>query len=91
MLEKKVTIKNEAGIHCRPSSMILMAAQEFSNCKFRVISKNGESDLTSILSLISMGLEKGNEITIQVEGPDANAALEKISGLFAFECDFQRE
>jgi phosphocarrier protein HPr len=91
MLEKKVTIINEAGIHCRPSSMILMAAQEFTACKFRVISKNGESDLTSILSLISMGLEKGNEITIQADGPDAKTALEKISGLFAFEYDYQRE
>ena len=91
MVEKKVTIKNEAGIHCRPSSMILMAAQEFTTCKIRVISKNGESDLTSILSLISMGLEKGNEITIQADGPDAMNALDKISGLFAFEYDFQRE
>jgi phosphotransferase system HPr (HPr) family protein len=91
MIERKMIIRNEAGIHCRPSSMILMAAQEFSTCKFRVISKNGESDLTSILSLISMGLEKGNEITIQVEGPDAKTALEKISGLFDFEYDFQRE
>jgi phosphocarrier protein HPr len=91
MVEKKVTIKNEAGIHCRPSSMILMAAQEFTACKFRVISKNGESDLVSILSLISMGLEKGNEITIQVEGPNAAAAIDKISGLFALEYDFPRE
>jgi len=91
MVETKVTIKNDAGIHCRPSSMILMAAQGFSTCKFRVISKNGESDLTSILSLISMGLEKGNEITIQAEGPDETIALEKISGLFAFEYDFPRE
>ena len=91
MVEKKVTIKNEAGIHCRPSSMILMAAQGFTSCKFRVISKNGESDLTSILSLISMGLEKGNEITIQADGPDAKTALEKISELFAYEYDFHRE
>ena len=91
MIEKKLTISNEAGIHCRPSSMILMAAQEFSTCKFRVISKNGESDLTSILSLISMGLEKGNEITIKVDGPVEKIALEKISGLFAYEYDFQRE
>jgi phosphotransferase system HPr-like phosphotransfer protein len=38
-----------------------------------------------------MGLEKGNEITIQADGPDAKTALEKISGLFAFEYDYQRE
>jgi phosphocarrier protein len=91
MVEQKVTIRNQAGIHCRPSSMILMAAQEFPGCKFRVMSKNGESDLTSILSLISLGLEKGNEVTIRTEGGDEEAAMLKISHLFAFEYDFQRE
>ena len=91
MLEKKVTIRNQAGIHCRPSSMILMAAQEFPDCKFRVISRNGESDLTSILSLISLGLEKGNEVTIRVEGPSEESAFAKLTYLFAFEYDFQRE
>ncbi|OGV41006.1 MAG: hypothetical protein A2X48_11595 [Lentisphaerae bacterium GWF2_49_21] len=91
MIERKVIIRNQAGIHCRPSSMILVAAQEFTGCKFKVTSKNGESDLTSILSLISLGLERGNEVTIQVEGGDEKAALEKISGLFSFEFDFPRE
>ncbi len=91
MVERKIIVRNQAGIHCRPSSMILMAAQEFPDCRFRVSSKNGESDLTSILSLISLGLERGNEVTLSVEGASEAAAMEKIAGLFAFEFDFPRE
>ncbi|MFZ2654311.1 MAG: HPr family phosphocarrier protein [Victivallales bacterium] len=91
MVERKIVIRNQAGIHCRPSSMILMAAQEFSGCKFKVASRNGDSDLTSILSLISLGLERGNEVTITADGAEEEAALEKIAHLFSFEFDFPRE
>ncbi len=91
MIERKVIIRNQAGIHCRPSSMILMAAQEFQGCTFKVSSKNGDSDLTSILSLISLGLERGSEVTVTADGPSEDAAMEKIAGLFAFEFDFPRE
>lgn len=90
-MKKTVKVQNRDGIHCRPSSIILLAAKEFPDCKFRVLTRKGESDLTSILSLISLGLECDDEVTVEVSGRDKEAACEKIASLFAFEFDFPRE
>jgi len=88
MAEKTVTIKNRDGIHCRPSSAILTAVAEFPGVQFQVICDHGDSDLSSILSLLSLGLQKGDEISITATGENAEAACEKIAGLFEFEFDF---
>ena len=44
--------------------------------------------LDSILSLISLGLCKGEEATLSVEGPEEDKAVERIGDLFEFEFDF---
>jgi phosphocarrier protein len=88
MVEKTVIVKNDAGIHCRPSSEIMMAVQEYSDCKFHINTSNGEADITSILSLIGLGLLKGDSVTLTVEGAREKEACEKIASLFEYEFDF---
>lgn len=88
MTEQKTIVKNKAGIHCRPSSMIMLAAQEFSSCNIRIKSAKGDSDLSSILSLISLGLENGDEVTVLAEGEREDEAAARIADLFAYEFDF---
>lgn len=89
MQERVVTIKNQAGIHCRPSSAILtVIMNEFPNTKFVICSPDGETELTSILNLISLGLHKNQSVTLKVEGENEEAALSKIGDLFEYEFDF---
>ena len=88
MVEKEIEIKNKAGIHCRPSSLIIQKVLEFPDCSFEATCSKGESDLTSILSLISLGIEKGEKVKITVDGSDEEEACEKIAELFAHEFDF---
>ena len=88
MVSKTVKIANKAGIHCRPSSMILLEAQKFSGCSFKVKSKSGESGLNSMLSLIALGLGCGEEVTIEATGAGEEEACERIAELFAYEFDF---
>lgn len=88
MSSKTVKVINKAGIHCRPSSVILMAVQEFPGCKFKIKTKNGDSDLTSMISLISLGIACEEQVTVEVSGPDEEAACEKIAGFFAYNFDF---
>ncbi len=84
----KATIRNGAGIHCRPASLILKAATEMNDHEFFVISNNIEVPLSSILSLISLGLQKGDSVEIKVTGPDADNACAKMAALFETEFDF---
>ena len=88
MAEKTVIVKNRDGIHCRPSSAILTAAAEFGDTQFHLNSEKGESDLGSILSLLCLGLQRGDSVTITTSGTKAEEACEKIAGLFEFEFDF---
>lgn len=90
MLERVVTIRNNAGIHCRPSSVILSTIKaEFPDHRFQLLTADGEiTELDSILALISLALSKGTSATLQVEGIDEDRAITRIGDLFEFEFDF---
>lgn len=89
MFEKSVTILNKAGIHCRPSSAILMAAMEYSqDHKMQVSCARGASSLGSILELLALGIQCGETVTVKVEGPKENEIGPKLAELFAHEFDF---
>ncbi len=89
MKEKTVKIKNQAGIHCRPASSILNAISDFPDHEFIVYLPGREdTELNSILSLIALGLQSGDQVTLRVSGPDEESACDKIASLFEFEFDF---
>ncbi len=90
MKTRIVTIRNKAGIHCRPSGVILNAVrQEFPGHAFTVRNADGmESELDSILSLISLSLGCGACAELSVEGPDEDLAVRRIGDLFEHEFDF---
>ena len=89
MQERLVTIRNKAGIHCRPSSVILNTiSKEFPDHRFEVISEGIPTELNSILALISLGLSCGTQVVLQVEGVDEEKAVQRIGDLFEYEFDF---
>ena len=89
MIQREVTIRNAAGIHCRPAGVILNAVKEFPETKLFITSPDGETQqLSSILVLISLGLHRDQCATLAAEGPGAEEALKKIGDLFEFEFDF---
>jgi len=90
MIEKKVKIYNKAGIHCRPSSVILTTIKkDFPETKFTLITDDHPpTELNSILALISMGLHCESEALLKVEGPKEEEACAKIAELLENEFDF---
>lgn len=88
MVKKFATVKNNAGIHCRPSSEIMTVAQKFPGNQVKVTCDRGESDLTSIMSLLALGLQCGEKLTVEVNGPDEEVLSEKLAELFEYEFDF---
>ena len=88
MTEKTVKINNKAGIHCRPSSAILTAVEDFQGNVFDIVTEKGKIELNSILNLLALGLQCGDSVTVKVSGPREKEACEKIAGLFEYEFDF---
>jgi len=81
MIKKKVKVLNEAGLHARPSSVLVKIASEFESELFvemygyRV---NGKS----ILGLMTLAAEEGAEMELIVDGPDEEEAMKTITELF---------
>ena len=90
MKERLFTVRNSAGIHCRPSSVILNAINaNYSGKKFFVATDDGqEIEVNSILTLISLGMTNGTQAMLRVEGPDEDKAIQEIGDLFETEFDF---
>lgn len=90
MKERVITVRNNAGIHCRPSGVILTAIKnEFPDHHFQLLTADGSvTDVDSILALISLALTKGTSATLQVEGVDEERAVKRIGDLFEYEFDF---
>lgn len=92
MKERTVTIRNNAGIHCRPSGMILSTIQQKYPLHTFVIKKDDEEiELNSILNLISLGLVCGNSAILKVSGPEEEKAASEIGDLFEYEFDFPQK
>ncbi len=87
MHELTATIRNGQGIHCRPSAVIMKEAQKYGGT-IRVLGENGECDCSSVIELLSLGLEKGAQIRIQCEGEDEESFCKKLVALFETEFDF---
>jgi phosphotransferase system HPr (HPr) family protein len=87
MFEAQAVVKNEAGIHCRPSAILVKEGSAYAG-EILVTAKSGTCTLTSALELIMLGLEPGAKVAIQVSGPDEQAFGQKLVELFETHFDF---
>lgn len=87
MIETTAVIKNEAGIHCRPTAIII---QEAAKCNetITITAESGSCVLGSALDIMMLALQQGTEITLQVEGPNEEEVAKKFKDLFETNFDF---
>jgi len=90
MFEAQAVVQNEAGIHCRPSAILVTEGSAYPG-EILVSAEAGTCTLTSALELIILGLEVKTAVTIQVTGPDEEAFCKKLAGLFETHFDFPPE
>lgn len=87
MTQMTAYVKNCHGIHVRPSNVIINHVADYAG-EIWLSSSKGESNLRSILELISLALEHGTRITICVSGPNEAAVCQELVDLFETEFDF---
>lgn len=81
-------IRNNAGIHCRPSAVIVKEARSF-NAEIEVrLSRGDKANPCSAIELLTLGLDQGTEIEIEAKGPDAETCCRRLVELFETEFDF---
>ncbi len=79
-MEFNLEIQNQAGLHARPAAMF---AQKASSFKANImVSKDGKSaNAKSIISIMGLGVKKGDILLVKIDGLDAaeaEAALRKL-------------
>jgi len=86
MVKKKVKVKNEAGLHARPSSVLVKTASKFES-DFYISMYGFKVNGKSILGVMTLAAESGAEMELIFEGPDEKEALNTVVDLF--ENEFQ--
>ena len=76
-MEKKVTIKNETGIHARPASLLVEEANKY-DANIKIDNDGKEVNAKSIMGIMSLGVKKNTEVIVKAEGVDAEVAVNSI-------------
>jgi phosphocarrier protein HPr len=87
MSERQVTIGSKVGLHARPASLFAKAVK---NGGVPVqIAKGGQPPVNagSLLSLLTLGAEYGERVTLYAEGDGAEAALDELAEMLGRELD----
>jgi phosphocarrier protein HPr len=80
MHQREVEIVNKLGLHARASAKLTQLAAKFQSDV--QISRNGRTvNAKSIMGVMMLAAGKGAKITLEVEGPDEDQAIEAIVAL----------
>lgn len=74
MKELELTIHNPTGLHARPAAVFVKTAKQFKS-KIRVQHGAKNANAKSVISVLTLGAEKGAQIRIMADGPDEDEAL----------------
>lgn len=77
MPEQTVILPNPSGLHARPAKVFAKAAAG-SPAEVTVAKDGNEVNAKSVLSVLTLDCHHGDEITISVEGDDAEATLAEL-------------
>ena len=80
MPEREAIVLNKLGLHARPAAEFVRCVRTF---KSSVTIRKGDEEFSasSILDVLMANLDFGTPMVIVAEGPDAEAALDRLAAL----------
>lgn len=81
MIEKSVTIVNNAGLHTRPAATIVKMAAKYES-EFYIIKDGMNINGKSIIGVMTLAAAKGSTLTLQFDGSDEEQAAAEILDYF---------
>ena len=77
MKQITIAIQNPTGLHARPAKVFVNVAKEYQS-DIRVFHGAKKANAKSLISLLTLGVEPGSQIKIEVDGSDELEALRAI-------------
>lgn len=78
MAERTLAVASAHGLHARPAALFVKAVTD-SGCTVELQKGERKINAASILGVVSLGIEHGDEVTLRVEGEGAEGVLETLS------------
>jgi len=84
LIEKKLTINNEQGLHARPAALFVQIANKYES---DIVVRKGKQEVNgkSIMGLMTLAVEKGSKVYLKINGPDAKTAMEELEKIISGE------
>ena len=77
MIKKPITIQIPSGLEARPVALLVQVASQFESDIY-VESEQRRVNAKSIMGMMTLGLDAGEEITLSANGEDEEAAMSSI-------------
>ncbi|MBQ9239058.1 MAG: HPr family phosphocarrier protein [Treponema sp.] len=81
MVEQQLVVKNRAGVHARPASLIAQTANKFA-CEISLERDGMTINAKSIMGVITMAAGYNTVLVLRADGSDELAAAQAIAALF---------
>ncbi len=89
MPERRATVASKVGLHARPAAIFVKAASE-QPASVTIVKAGSDADpvdASSILGIMTLGAEFGDEVILTSEGDGAEESLEALAALVAQDLD----
>ena len=75
------TVQDELGIHARPAGLSVKEAKLYKS-KITITKNDRTVEATKLMMIMSLGVKKGEEVVVSVEGEDEEKAFEAMETFF---------
>ena len=76
-VEQTVTLGHKEGLHARPAAIFVQHAKSYQS-EIALVKEEKTANGKSILSVLALGAEKGDQVVLKISGNDAEKALHKL-------------
>ncbi|MEB3429684.1 HPr family phosphocarrier protein [Citroniella saccharovorans] len=77
MVEEKVVVNNETGLHARPAALLVQFVKNFPG-SVELIKDGKVANAKSIFNVMSLGVSKGTEVLVRVTGENEEENLKDL-------------
>lgn len=78
MAERTLTVASAHGLHARPAALFVKAVTD-SGCTVELQKGERKINAASILGVVSLGIEHGDEVVLRVDGENADTVLDSLA------------
>lgn len=90
MIIDKVIVNNKAGLHAKPASLFVQRANDFKS-EIYIKKESTRVNAKSIMGVMILAVQKGDEIEIEASGDDERKAVEQLKLMIENRFDFADE